>query len=178
LLEDVSIEGARGVLINITGGTDMTLWEVNEASSLVQEAAHEDANIIFGAVIDEKVGPGEIRVTVIATGLQDDRVRVGDDRERERDRGRERERGGDRERGSVAELRPLRREAPMAAPPPAAARETAPAPAAAQQQEKGEDFVSPFEDELDVPTFLRRRREEASSDTDREVPAFLRRSAD
>jgi len=184
LLEDVSIEGARGVLINITGGTDMTLWEVNEASSLVQEAAHEDANIIFGAVIDEKVAPGEIRVTVIATGLQDDRVRVGDDRERERDRGRERERGGDRERGSVAELRPLRREAPVAAPPPAA-REAAPAPAAAAPQrsaapaeEKGDDFVSPFEDELDIPTFLRRRREEASADDDREVPAFLRRSAD
>jgi cell division protein FtsZ len=183
LLEDVSIEGARGVLINITGGTDMTLWEVNEASSLVQEAAHEDANIIFGAVIDEKVAAGEIRVTVIATGLQDDRARVGDERERERDRGRERERGGDRERGSVAELRPLRREAPVAAPPPAA-REAAPAPAAAPQrnaaaaEEKGEDFVSPFEDELDIPTFLRRRREEASADDDREVPAFLRRSAD
>jgi cell division protein FtsZ len=161
----------------------MTLWEVNEASSLVQEAAHEDANIIFGAVIDEKVAAGEIRVTVIATGLQDDRARVGDERERERDRGRERERGGDRERGSVAELRPLRREAPVAAPPPAA-REAAPAPAAAPQrnaaaaEEKGEDFVSPFEDELDIPTFLRRRREEASADDDREVPAFLRRSAD
>ena len=185
LLEDVSIDGARGVLINITGGTDMTLWEVNEASSLVQEAAHEDANIIFGAVIDEKVAAGEIRVTVIATGLQDDRIRVGDERDRDRDRGRERERerGGDRERGSVAELRPLRREAPVAAPPPAA-REAAPAPAPAPQrgasaaEEKGDDFVSPFEDELDIPTFLRRRREEASADDDREVPAFLRRSAD
>jgi cell division protein FtsZ len=182
LLEDVSIEGARGVLINITGGTDMTLWEVNEASSLIQEAAHEDANIIFGAVIDEKVAPGEIRVTVIATGLDDDRARMGDDRDRDRERGRER---GDRERdrGSVAELRPLRREAPVAAPPPAA-REAAPAPAAAPvrsapaAEEKGEDFVSPFEDELDIPTFLRRRREEAASEDDREVPAFLRRSAD
>jgi hypothetical protein len=83
----------------------------------------------------------------------------------------------------VAELRPLRREAPVAAPPPAA-REAAPVPAAAPvrsapaAEEKGEDFVSPFEDELDIPTFLRRRREEASSDDDREVPAFLRRSAD
>jgi cell division protein FtsZ len=68
LLEDVSIEGARGVLINITGGADMTLWEVNEASSLVQEAAHEDANIIFGAVIDDVLGE-EVRVTVIAAGF-------------------------------------------------------------------------------------------------------------
>jgi cell division protein FtsZ len=180
LLEDVSIEGARGVLINITGGTDMTLWEVNEASSLVQEAAHEDANIIFGAVIDDKIAPGEIRVTVIATGLDDDRARVGDDRDRS-ERGRDRGREPERERGSVAELRPLRREAPAAAPPPAA-REAAPPPAAPQQRsaapEKAEDFVSPFEDELDIPTFLRRRREEASADDDREVPAFLRRSAD
>jgi cell division protein FtsZ len=179
LLEDVSIEGARGVLINITGGTDMTLWEVNEASSLVQEAAHEDANIIFGAVIDDKIAPGEIRVTVIATGLDDDRARVGDDRERERDR-RERGREPERDRGSVAELRPLRREAPVAVPPPAA-REAAPPPAAPQRsaaEPKAEDFVSPFEDELDIPTFLRRRREEASADDDREVPAFLRRSAD
>src|SRR5262245_38547544 len=99
LLEDVSIDGARGVLINITGGLDMTLWDVNEASSLVQEAAHEDANIIFGAVIDEKAPQGEMRVTVIATGLDGDRLRVGDqDRERDRERGRDRDR--DRERPS------------------------------------------------------------------------------
>ena len=59
------------MLINITGGEDMTLFEVNEASSLVQEAAHEEANIIFGAVIDETMPEGEMRVTVIATGLED-----------------------------------------------------------------------------------------------------------
>ena len=53
LLEDVSIKGARGLLINVTGGPDMSLYEVNEAASLIQEEAHEDANIIFGAVIDE-----------------------------------------------------------------------------------------------------------------------------
>jgi cell division protein FtsZ len=52
LLEDLSIDGAHGVLINITGGSDLTLFEVNEASTLIQESAHEDANIIFGAVID------------------------------------------------------------------------------------------------------------------------------
>jgi cell division protein FtsZ len=75
LLEDLSIEGARGVLINITGGSEMTLFEVNEASSLVSEAAHEDANIIVGAVIDEALGDDEIRVTVIATGLDGGEVR-------------------------------------------------------------------------------------------------------
>jgi cell division protein FtsZ len=68
LLEDVSISGARGVLINITGGPDLSLHEVNEAATLVQEEADEDANIIFGAVIDESMGD-EVRITVIATGF-------------------------------------------------------------------------------------------------------------
>ena len=70
LLEDVSIQGARGVLINITGGPDLCLHEVNEAASMIQEEAHEDANIIFGAVIDENIAD-EIRITVIATGFGD-----------------------------------------------------------------------------------------------------------
>jgi len=68
LLEDVNIDGATGVLINITGGPDMTLHEVNEASSLIEDAAHEDANIIFGSVIDANIGD-EMRITVIATGF-------------------------------------------------------------------------------------------------------------
>jgi cell division protein FtsZ len=68
LLEDISIDGATGILINITGGPDMTLFEVNEASTLIQEAAHEDANIIFGSVIDESM-KDEIKITVIATGF-------------------------------------------------------------------------------------------------------------
>ncbi len=68
LLEDVSIHGARGVLINITGSPDMTLHEINEASTLVQEEADEEANIIFGAVVDEDM-EDDIRVTVIATGF-------------------------------------------------------------------------------------------------------------
>jgi len=68
LLEDISIHGAKGILINITGGPDLTLSEINEASSLIQKETYEDANIIFGAVIDRRMN-GEIRVTVIATGL-------------------------------------------------------------------------------------------------------------
>ena len=72
LLEDISIQGARGVLINITGGTDLCLHEVNEAASMIQEEAHEDANIIFGSVIDETM-TDEIRITVIATGFGEDR---------------------------------------------------------------------------------------------------------
>ncbi len=68
LLEDVSITGATGILINITGGPDLTLFEVNEASSLIQEAAHDEANIIFGSVIDPSI-VDEVRITVIATGF-------------------------------------------------------------------------------------------------------------
>jgi cell division protein FtsZ len=68
LLEDNSIQGARGILLNITGGPEMTLFEVNEASSLIQTEAHEDANIIFGTVVDENMGD-EVRITVIATGF-------------------------------------------------------------------------------------------------------------
>ena len=74
LLEDISIHGAKGILINITGGTDLTLHEVNEASSLIQRETHEEANIIFGAVIDERMN-GKIRVTVIATGLGEEEVK-------------------------------------------------------------------------------------------------------
>ncbi len=68
LLEDVSVAGAQGVLLNITGGRDLTLHEVNEASSVVMEAAGDDANVIFGAVIDPALD-GEIVITVIATGF-------------------------------------------------------------------------------------------------------------
>ncbi|MEI8171899.1 MAG: cell division protein FtsZ [Deltaproteobacteria bacterium] len=70
LLEDNTIQGAHGILLNITGGPDMTLFEINEASSLIQAEAHEDANIIFGTVVDESM-EDEIRITVIATGFEE-----------------------------------------------------------------------------------------------------------
>jgi cell division protein FtsZ len=73
LLEDGSVQGARGVIINITGGPDLTLAEVSEASDIIASAAHEDANIIFGAVVDPKM-EGRCKITVIATGF--DRVRA------------------------------------------------------------------------------------------------------
>jgi cell division protein FtsZ len=68
LLDDTSIEGARGILINFTGGGDLSIHEVEEAARIVQEAAHEEANIIFGAVIDPAL-QDEVRMTVIATGF-------------------------------------------------------------------------------------------------------------
>jgi cell division protein FtsZ len=164
LLEDLSMEGARGVLINFTGGSDMTLHEVEEAAKLIQEASHEDANIIFGAVIDEALETGDMRVTVIATGLDDGRV--GRSRERE-------------ERTELPNVRPLRRDPEPARPAATAtaAPEAAAAEADGEEPATGEPFESPFADEYDVPAFLRRkaRGEEAG---DREIPAFLRRSAD
>src|SRR5207247_8051255 len=68
LLEDVSIHGAEGVLVNITGGRDLTLHEVNEAALVVTQAAGEDANVIFGAVIDPSLD-GDLLITVVATGF-------------------------------------------------------------------------------------------------------------
>ena len=177
LLEDLSIDGAHGVLINITGGPDLTLYEVNEASTLIQEAAHQEANIIFGAVIDEGMPEGEMRVTVIATGLDDGRMRRP---------------VPDQTAESRSNVMPLRREAPPApqAPAPAASAERAPASegqldlgSAVREQAReprrrgGDDFVSPFEDELDVPTFIRRGGH-PENDDEAEEPAFLRRSAD
>jgi len=73
LLEEMSVEGARGVIINVTGGPDLTLAEVSEASDIVYNAAHEEANIIFGAVVDPAMA-GRVKITVIATGF--DRWRV------------------------------------------------------------------------------------------------------
>ena len=70
LLEAGAIDGARGILINITGSSSLKLSEVNEASTLIQSSAHEDANIIFGAVLDEKMDD-EVKITVIATGFRD-----------------------------------------------------------------------------------------------------------
>jgi cell division protein FtsZ len=190
LLEDLSIDGAHGVLINITGGPDLTLYEVNEASTLIQEAAHEDANIIFGAVIDEDMPEGEMRVTVIATGLDHDRMR----RSRP-EAAHEPPRRADARADNVTPLRPP-------APPgaaPAARSEPRPepryearpaAPGAWQPELEGlgpergreapapaDPFMSPFEeDELDTPTFLRRGGGKPEENEDE--PAFLRRSAD
>jgi cell division protein FtsZ len=78
LLENVKIDGATGIIVNITGGSELSLYEVNEATTLVTEAAHEDAEIIFGAVIDETMGE-EVRVTVIATGFDAHEVKLVND---------------------------------------------------------------------------------------------------
>jgi cell division protein FtsZ len=102
LLEE-NVEGATGILLNISGGRDIGLFEINEAAEVVQSAADESANIIFGSVIDEQIGD-EIRVTVIATGFDHGRARPRTAREETRDRATRRDRSprvGDRERSSL-----------------------------------------------------------------------------
>ena len=68
-LLDITIDGARGILFNVTGGPDMSLFEVNQAAAIIKETAHQDVNLIFGAVIDQNMGD-EVRITVIATGFE------------------------------------------------------------------------------------------------------------
>ena len=69
-LLETSLEGARSILLSVTGGRDLSLWEVNEAAKAVAEAAHPEANIIFGAMVDEKIAD-QVWVTVVATGYGD-----------------------------------------------------------------------------------------------------------
>jgi cell division protein FtsZ len=155
LLEDISINGATGILINITGGPDLTLFEVNEASSLIQEAAHEDANIIFGSVIDATF-TDEVRITVIATGF--DQAEVQEVYTRGISRSRPTQVPISYPASRVTEkvsAEAQRAETAPVAPPPArqsmGLRHPTPAPrilAGLSSQE---------ETEIDIPTFLRRQ---------------------
>jgi cell division protein FtsZ len=127
-LLDVTIDGARGILFNVTGGTDMSLYEVNLAASIIRETAHPDANLIFGAVIDETLSD-EMRITVIATGF--DTVRPS--------------------RRQVLQ-RQYSQERPKQEPVPvAAAQQAAPEP----ELEPVKPRFEPTS--LDIPAFLRRR---------------------
>ncbi len=128
LLDDTSIEGARGILINFTGGPDLAIHEVEEAARIVQEAAHEEAHIIFGAVVDPEMN-GEIRMTVIATGFAEKK---------------ESQSGG----GKVVDLPRVPRSSP-AAPAPAWRRRPG------EMRAEGDDGLG--EADLEVPAFLRRQ---------------------
>ena len=156
LLEDSSIDGARGVLINITGGPSMTLFEVAEASNLVHEAAHEEANIIFGTVIDDKMGDA-IKVTVIATGFRESRAR-----EEASARASAPRRAASQ---GMQQRAPERAEA-ASAPAAASGKSETPflrkgqsgrnAPFSPDEGGYGPNFTN-LKDDLDVPTFLRRQ---------------------
>jgi cell division protein FtsZ len=136
LLDDVSIAGSTGVLVNITGGEDLTLGEVNQISEIVHDAAGDEAEIIFGAVHDPAMA-GEVRVTVIATGF---------------DRQHERGEGGRMAAGVLPF--PEKRPRPST---PAVARPSQPSSRLAAQpppvvKEGGEDVS-----EMEIPTFIRRQ---------------------
>jgi cell division protein FtsZ len=170
LLEDVTIDGATGILINITGGPNMTLFEVNEASSLIHEAAHEDANIIFGSVIDEGMGD-MLKITVIATGFASDMARRVDRSEAlrltERRVPHHEVMRTDPGYPAAAPLQQAPRFSPppqRAAATPAPARATPPPPALKTPADRPVRHLSASdlakmtgidEEELDIPTFLR-----------------------
>ena len=137
LLDDISIDGARGVLINITGGKDLGLHEISEAASIIQEAAHPDANIIFGAVVDENLAD-EIRITVIATGF-DTKSKI--DKER-------------MERQFGAERAPVYRKLDRQV---ASQQKSYVSPFRKKVEPISGDFV--IENDLDVPTFIRKKVE-------------------
>jgi cell division protein FtsZ len=141
LLDEVSIAGARGVLLNITGGRDLSLHEVSEVSSVIHEAAGEDANIIFGAVVDSAL-EDELRVTVIATG-----IRSADEPVRETRPGGASERV---DKARVLEL-PRRREEEYVGP---AVRGRGPAAHPLFQSDVLDESARV---DLDIPTFIRRQ---------------------
>jgi len=164
LLEDVQIDGATGILINITGGGNMTLVEVNQACSLIQEAAHEDANIIFGSVIDDAM-VDRLKITVIATGFTTRDARRIERLDATRQvRGptqgtlampQATEPGGPRHVAAPQRTPEIHR---AATPPPAPPRVT-PAPPQKPVRHISWDelrqLTGASEDELDIPTFLR-----------------------
>jgi cell division protein FtsZ len=130
-LLDITIDGARGILFNVTGGPDLTLFEVNQAAAIIKETAHPDVNLIFGAVIDQNMDD-EVRVTVIATGFERSGITV--------------------RRAVETQKNPLRTEKPTALPDEAA-REMQPVEVA-----KTDFTPRTFNTEdLDIPTFLRNR---------------------
>jgi cell division protein FtsZ len=130
-LLDITIDGARGILFNVTGGPDLTLFEVNQAAAIIKETAHPDVNLIFGAVIDQNMGD-EVRVTVIATGFERSGIPV--------------------RRTAEAQKNPLRPEKSVLATDEPA-RELQPAEIA-----KSDFTPRTFNTEdLDIPTFLRNR---------------------
>ena len=163
-LLDVTIDGARGILFNITGGTNLSLFEVNEAAAIIRESAHPDVNIIFGAQIDENMGD-EVRVTVIATGFEQSRV----SRKMEANMGRP---TVSVQRPTAQQpTQPLQRSAPPQQQQPMQQQPMMPDPNAFPAQPPPPAMQPPTqrpqndpparvydEDDIDIPTFLRKRK--------------------
>ncbi|HJE52299.1 MAG TPA: cell division protein FtsZ [Tessaracoccus flavescens] len=144
-LLEASIDGAHGVLLSIAGGSDLGLFEVSAAAQLIEEAAHDEANIIFGTVIDDALGD-EVRVTVIAAGFdggqpQKRQNRVADSRPAPRP-------APQQPQGNVPRANPMPGQ-PAEQPKPAAQ------PAVEQKAAAQEDSFYNYEDDLDVPDFMK-----------------------
>ena len=162
LLEAGAIDGARGILINITGSSSLKLAEVNEASSIIQNAAHEDANIIFGAVLDEKM-KDDVKITVIATGFRTEWMRKRDPRVANAAVAISQSRTSYsltpapvEEFQPEPEPEPIPEPAPIAQPIPVTVREPR------NLEEVAAAVKGAFEQEdLDIPAFLRKRGETA-----------------
>ncbi len=146
-LLDVTIDGARGILFNITGGTDLTLFEINEAAAIIKESAHPEVNLIFGAQVDESMGD-ECRITVIATGFEQSKVERRINAERPQSPPIQREQPRQHQSVERPPAQPQQRTNPPAqsnsAPPPA-------------QRPVEQDEPRYDENNTDIPAFLRRR---------------------
>lgn len=156
LLEDIAMTGAKGVLINITGSSNMTLAEINDAVSIIQNEAHDDANIIFGAVIDEEMGDA-VNVTVIATGFG--RAESASETRTEQ---------YPISRTSPVQVEEPKTERPAARTivPPEPKDSQVPAFIRRSQREKNsrhlavvDEYALDNEEDLDIPTFLRKQAE-------------------
>jgi cell division protein FtsZ len=151
-LLDITIDGAHGILFNVTGGPDMTLFEVNQAAAIIKETAHPDVNLIFGAVIDPNMGD-DIRITVIATGFERtgaaQRRTVETPTTRQQDFNRP-ESGRPLRTAEGGESHSSREFATVSAVPPSA-------PVSRQADRSFEPRTIVTED-LDIPTFLRNRK--------------------
>jgi len=147
-LLDITIDGARGILFNVTGGSNMTLFEVNQAAAIIKETAHPEVNLIFGAVIDPNMGE-EIRVTVIATGFE----RTGMPR-RTIERPQSNGRPVRSQSSAAASLSSASSSAAASVP-----AEVSAAPHPAQRSSELSDFQARSfnPEDLDIPAFLRRR---------------------
>lgn len=163
-LLDVTIDGARGILFYITGGTDLTLFEINEAAAIIKESAHPDVNLIFGAQIDEAMGD-ECQITVIATGFEAGKVERRINSERPQSQPIQREQP--RQHQSVERPRPAQQAPPQQqrpiqpqAPRPASQAPTQQEPPAQPPQNRPVQPEEPRihdESNIDMPAFLRRR---------------------
>jgi cell division protein FtsZ len=146
-LLDVTIDGARGILFNITGGADLTLFEVNEAAAIIKESAHPEVNMIFGAQVDESMGD-EVRITVIATGFEQSRV------QQRMQQNTPRQSAPPRSQPAEPQQRP-------AQPPPPRQQQPAEAPPQQQERPPQQDYnvYDQYDDaDTDLPAFIRRRR--------------------